>query len=278
MKRLLWAGCLFLALGWLAGCVPGVVNPEASPPVEQAPSLPDSPPAVEQVPAPGTAKPVAKVPVLMYHEVGPHESQLSVDAGVFARQMEFLANEGYHPVTFDALGANWRNGEPLPPKPVIITLDDGYADNYTNAWPVLKQHGFTATVFLISDAVGQPDTLNWEQIKEMQAGGICFGSHTRDHPDLRQVSTARLEREVAGSKAELEAKLGIPVTVFCYPAGKYDDRTLTLLATNGFKQAVTTQYGFAGPEDNPLLLPRIRINRSDGYAGFVRKLKAGEKG
>lgn len=164
-----------------------------------------------------------KIPILMYHSVNVNPpNTLSVPAKVFYKQMEHLRNSGYHTLTFKDL-MNWKTNEGLPDKPVLITFDDGYLDNFTVAYPILKKLQMKATIFATSDYISSPNHLDWSQIKEMeQSGFVEIGVHTRHHVDLTTSSRIQLADEVLGAKQRLEKRLGHPLIAFAYPSGKFN--------------------------------------------------------
>ncbi|MEW6032864.1 MAG: polysaccharide deacetylase family protein [Bacillota bacterium] len=211
------------------------------------------------------------VPILMFHEVGDLESELFVAPDVFRRQMDYLVRRGFSTISFAQLLAYLEEGRPLPPKPVLLTFDDGYTSLYEIVYPVLAERGLTATFFIETGAVGRPNRVTWEQLAEMAAAGFEIGSHTVTHPDLRTLTSDMLSlvREVALSRAELEERLGVTVIAFSYPAGKHDPTVVHAVRVAGYRAAVTTASARVTVGRDPLLLPRIRINRSHGYEGFT---------
>ncbi len=217
------------------------------------------------------------VPILMYHAVEdaprpPQYKHFYVTAGEFAGQMRLLKSSGYSPITFGTLAAARAGQSALPPKPVLLTFDDGYTNLKTNVHPLLRSLGFPYTVFLVSELVGKTNAwvaaegyepaplLDWPDILAMQAeGGVEFEGHTQTHPRLADLSEADVWREVTGSKTALEQKLGKPLTTLCYPYGSVSNRVAEIAAEAGYTQAVTTEFGRVRPSDNPLRLPRISV-------------------
>ena len=147
------------------------------------------------------------IPVLNYHQVNDEDvNLLTVPTETFAQQMQYLADEGYVTISPDQLYEYITTGAPLPEKPILITFDDGYEDNFRNAYPILKEHGMQATIFLITDFVGQFDNyLNWSEIVEMSEYGIYFGSHTLDHEELTPpMPPEEIYRQLYNSKLVIE--------------------------------------------------------------------------
>lgn len=225
------------------------------------------------------------VPIMMYHRVSLEDESPAntVSPKVFARQMDFLKRNGYQVITLEELVAGIKAGKKFSHKTVVITFDDGYKDNYKNAFPVLKKYHFPATIFLISDMVGvSPNLLTWDQIKEMDHYGITFGSHTRNHVYLPEETEEELKDEIVGSKRVLEEHLGKPVHYFSYPSGGFSEPIKFLTAMAGYQAAVSTNRG--GRYNIDLYeLNRIRINNGDfwlvlwnklsGYYNLFRKLR-----
>lgn len=215
----------------------------------------------------------------MYHyiRVNPNPNDrlghnLSIPPEEFDRQMRHLSENGYETVSFDQI---YDLSQPLPEKPILLTFDDGYADAYTAAFPVLQRYGFQGTFYVITDFVGRPRYLNVDQIREMAAAGMSFGSHAVSHRSLTSLSASRLEQELSTSRTQLEDLLQRPVVDFCYPLGRFNQGVRQAVERAGYRSAVTTRYGFASSGGDQLLLPRIRIWGGLTLNGFA-KLIAGE--
>lgn len=213
----------------------------------------------------------------MYHAVEsalrpPKYKHFYVLADEFAGQMRMLKRTGYTPMTFDRLAAARAGTEPLPPKPVLLTFDDGYANLKTNVQPLMRELGFPYTVFLVSERVGKTNDwvigegyeatplLNWDEIREMQAEGtVVFEAHTATHPHLPDLSPAEVRRELRESKETLEQKLQKTITTLCYPYGHVNETVEKITDEAGYMQAVTTEFGRIRATDTPLHLPRISV-------------------
>ncbi len=239
------------------------------------------------------------VPILMYHSVSSANTnpdnilfrhpdvrtQLNVvSPKLFDRQMDFLEDNGYHVIPLEDFIEGNNARKKFPHNTVVITFDDGYMDNYTNAFPILKKYHFPATIFLISDYVGKkPNLLNWEQVKEMGRYGISFGSHTRHHAYLPEMSQEQMKDEIIGSKRIIEKNLGRPVYYFAYPTGGFNEQIKAIIALAGYKAAFTTNRGYDRFDIDPYELNRIHINNWDneislkgklsGYYNLLRKSK-----
>lgn len=219
-----------------------------------------------------------RVPILMYHYISipPPDADiyrldLSVRPREFEAQMEWLAVNGYHPIRLMDLTYALESGAPLPDKPIVLTFDDGYMDNYQNAFPVLRNYRFPATFNIITQYSddNKPGYLTWQQIGEMARAGMEIGSHTANHPDLRNKSSAGLVDEIGGSKQMIELRLGIPVRSFAYPSGKYDARTISVLRSSGYSAAVTEIQGMRQTLDKIFELKRIRIRGSYNITDYA---------
>lgn len=205
---------------------------------------------------------VEAVPILMYHSISNNDpdNDLMVSPTTFAAQMKHLNQAGYHTITFQDL-EDWQAGKPIPQKPILLTFDDGYLDNYTAAYPVLKQYNLKATFFISINYLGDARHISWENIKEMYDSGLIqFGSHSKSHPDLTVISSAKRQEEIFQSKQIIEEKIGSEVIAFSYPAGAYNNTVIGETAAAGYKFAVTTRPGDARLEQGLLTLHRVRIH------------------
>ncbi|HWR06929.1 polysaccharide deacetylase family protein [Sporomusa sp.] len=201
------------------------------------------------------------VPILAYHQVSSVPEVYSIDSGQFEEQMRYLAIQGYTAISFADLFAARAGTQSLPPKPVIITFDDGYDDNYLTALPVMARYGLKSTVFVIAGQVGQPGYLTWDQIKNMQSAGTEFGSHTFSHVALNEISQPQLMDELTRSKQLLEQNLARPVDFFAYPYGQYNLDTIAALKQAGYTGACTGLPGLGTTTDDAYQLKRVNIPR-----------------
>ena len=174
------------------------------------------------------------------------------------------------------------------PGAVGLAFDDGYLDIAENALPELERHGFTATVFLATGVTdgraplswysAQPPLLSWDDVRRLDGGAFRFEAHTVTHPNLLAVGEARAREEIAGSKHELEERLGRTVTAFCYPAGLYGPREVRLAAEAGFRVACTCEPGLNTPDDEPAAPAPDPGRRRDSLLDFRAKLGGGFDG
>ena len=230
-----------------------------------------------------------RVPVLMYHAFGDQrgDNRYLLSARSFAWQMRLLALLRYRVIGLEELIGALRGAGPLPTRAVVITIDDGYADNLEVAKPILRRHRFPATIYLVSNRLGltndwsEEDSLSGrkllsgEQIRELGGEGITFGAHTRSHLSLPTASEAAAVEEIAGSRAELESVLGSSVATFAYPYGRLDDQAVTAVERAEFSGACGVDGRSAELGDDPLRIPRIEVRGSDSPARFLRKLLLG---
>ena len=203
------------------------------------------------------------VPVLNYHQVEEKNGNpLTLWPDQFETQMAYLADEGYTTITIDEMMDALENGTPLPDKPVIITFDDGYADNYEYAYPILKKYGFKATIFLIYDFTNAyPNYLTWDQINEMKESGLIrFESHTMTHANLAELtSTDELRHEIADSHDLLSDKLGYDMHYIAYPGGRVNAEIEEITRAAGYRGGFTVHYGLSTPEEGRYQMDRIPI-------------------
>jgi peptidoglycan/xylan/chitin deacetylase (PgdA/CDA1 family) len=211
--------------------------------------------------------------ILMYHSISDPSLPHAVDRDLFARQIAFLAARGYR-------GESVTNALSKPSRrSMAITFDDGYADNLLTALPMLRDHGFGATVFVVASFADTGTTpwqhaaLTWEQCRELAQAGIEIGAHSRTHPDLTRLSNEELQREVAGSRAHLEDRLMMRVRVFAYPFGYLDTRIVDAVRAAGYEAACAVRLPRGISEDR-FTLQRIGITKNDTMVRFRVKLSA----
>ncbi len=204
------------------------------------------------------------VPVLMYHHVGKASEKLNlnVDAETFERQMEFLKIHHYRLMSFEDFIGHVQLGQPVPWNTVVITFDDGYLDNFTNAFPVLRKMDFPATIFMITGNIGKDGWLSAEDLNILESSGITIGSHTVNHAFLPELKKGEVVSELRQSRNQLEKILGHPVFLFSYPAGGVTQEVKKLVEEEGYHGAVTTNYGKS--RRDVYALRRIKITERDG--------------
>lgn len=201
------------------------------------------------------------VPILMYHSIAVNpKNDLLVEPNKFELELKHLHDAGYHTLFFKDL-EDWKTGKPIESKPILITFDDGYKDNYTTAYPLLKKYNMKGVIFVVSNFVGDNNNhLSWENIQEMYKSGLIeFGGHTKSHLDLTTISAAKRHEEIVGSKNIIEEHIGAPAIAFAYPAGRYNNAVVKETQAAGYKFAVTTKPGYANTKQGWLTLYRVRI-------------------
>ncbi len=243
----------------------------------------------------GAGRGVPRLPVLMYHGIcedpqsGVHSYyKTSTSPAVFRRQMRQLSGAAYKTVDL-ARAVQLLAEERLPrEKNVVITFDDGFENFYTEAFPILQEHHFTATMFLptayINDsrrAFKNTRCLTWSEVRRLRKDGITFGSHTVNHPELYKLPFGEIERELRESKTELEQQLSEPVTTFAYPfafpqADTAFARTFRAVMVNaGYLCCATTELGRVKAGDDPYRLKRLPVNSADDETLLRAKLEGG---
>ncbi|MCA9393796.1 MAG: polysaccharide deacetylase family protein [Candidatus Omnitrophica bacterium] len=226
------------------------------------------------------------VPVIMYHhidETGRHPVA-TVPTDHFEKHLRYLRDYQFEVLPYDDYIRAKQQGEHLSRKTVVLTFDDGYADNYTNAFPLLRRYGYPAVMFISTDKVGQPGYVTWDQLREMAAAGITIGSHAIAHEYLPGLPADRIAREITESRRILEQRLGIPVRHFSYPVGGFNDEIKQLVRQAGYVSAVTTNRGFdrfnkdfyelnrVTMDEEDLVFP-IRWAKFSGYYNLFRKAR-----
>lgn len=216
---------------------------------------------------------VETFPIIYYHSIKTiPNNELGMPPEAFEEQISYLAKHGYHSVSSIQLYNYYYKNGSLPSRPIMITFDDGYMDNYTTALPILKKYGFTATVFLIVKKVGDPNCLTWKEVKELDQEGWDIESHTLTHPDLTKISPNLLKEELVDSKAILEKELGKPIQFFAYPSGRHNDNVVQDVKNAGYLMAFSTLKGWTEKDMNPFLIHRIYCYASMGLTEFSRRV------
>jgi len=226
-------------------------------------------------------------PILTYHSINYEKGNHFVSPENFAKQMEYIKKKGYEVITLDELVKSIQSKKTLKRNKVVITFDDGYQDNFKYAYPVLKKFGFPATIFIITDYVGNEKRfLNWDEVRIMSKDNISIGSHTKTHFYLGAVKDEVAWEQIAGSKAAIEKKIGVPVDYFCYPTGGFNERVKEIVRQAGYKGACTTNRGYAMLNSDVYELKRAKVTNSDtvlplsfwiklsGYYNLIRGKKS----
>lgn len=219
-------------------------------------------------PTPDGVERTLRVPILMYHYISkpPEDADairldLSLPPELFEEHLRWIKEQGYETVTLEDLILALQTGYQLPPKPIIITLDDGYRDAYTNAYPLLVKYGMKATVFVITRLLDENNInfVTWEMAQEMSAHGIEIESHSVNHYDMSTLSEESILRELRDSRLAIEKHINKDVRFICYPSGEYDEEVIALLPEAGYWAGTTTSQGIDHSSSNPWELTRVRV-------------------
>ena len=222
------------------------------------------------------------IPVLLYHHVGNISEQspdfeISVTPKVFDEQMKALKNAGFSAISpQQLLDFMQEKNVRLPSKPIVITFDDGYEDNYTNAFPILKNYGFRATVFMVGINFDRKDRLSQTEIHEMIKAGWTIGSHSVTHPDLNELSREDMQKEIVNSQAKAKKMTGKHTDFFAYPGGFFNVESFDMVE-NHYAGAFTILSGLNVPSrDNVILMRRIPIFRYTDFNELLQKLNSNQ--
>ena len=214
------------------------------------------------------------VPILYYHSVMQEKgNDLRMPPEQFEAQMAYLHDRGYQSVSLEQLYLASNGRGTLPAKPFVITFDDGYVDNFTNAFPILAKHGFTATVFMITNYIDGEGFMTRGQLKELVANGWEIESHTTSHPYLTKVDPITVLSELNLSKELLEKELGKPVKFFAYPYGDLNSNVVQAVKETGHLMAVSTQRGWADVKTDAWSVHRIYCYASMGMNEFSHRMQ-----
>ncbi|HOY02595.1 MAG TPA: polysaccharide deacetylase family protein [Zoogloea sp.] len=233
---------------------------------------------------------MTQVQILMYHRVGHFPGRVKAHGALychlprFRAQMKMFRVLGYSVISLDDAAAGLRGEIALPPRPLVLTFDDAYVDFLANAAPVLKAHGYPATVYAVSGLIGTTSSwdagvgpepaplMNVAQLREVQDLGFTIGSHSKTHLRLAQQDDACIAAETRDSKTALEDLLGRRVDHFCYPYGSHDLRAVQAAAAAGYVTGTTCVRAAATPAEDLLALPRKAVSRGDDVFGVAWKL------
>ncbi|MEK7523578.1 MAG: polysaccharide deacetylase family protein [Patescibacteria group bacterium] len=222
------------------------------------------------------------VPILVYHHIGKApENKTSayksffIESAWFEKHLQYLQENGFTTIHFSDVADYFESGQPLPPRPVIVSFDDGWTNFYANAFPILKKYNMTATSFVISNLVGHSLHMSWDQIKELRDSGMEIGSHTLWHPYLTKSKKAKAEIE--DSKKKLEEELGIPITTFAYPFGDYNEQIEKMVADAGYTTARLFSTGNGISQENIFRIPVVRVYANVSLERWKKQLYPDEK-
>ena len=259
MKRIPLVTLLVVALTMvLAGC--GLLSQKTEP-TSSAPPVKE----VKMVHPSG-------IPVLMYHKIGDDkDNDAVIREDLFREQMKFLKDNGYNPLTMDQLYEYVVNGAAVPEKPVVLTFDDGYADTYSIVYPLMKEYGFAATVFINPGDVGT--RLTWDQIREMHKNGITISNHGFQHIEMGQLSEAKQIENITKAQEALAKEVGIKDNPwFCYPYGDKNEFTDAATKKAGIKMSMAMKSGWAHTGDNPYNILRVWVGNAVDIKHFEERI------
>ncbi|MBN2752407.1 MAG: polysaccharide deacetylase family protein [Rhodospirillaceae bacterium] len=211
---------------------------------------------------------------LMYHRFGEDGiPATNIRIEQFERHLQILADGGYHVAPLPEIVAALKAGTPIPPKTIVITVDDAYASVLSVAWPRLKARGWPLTVFVATDPVDHntPGYLTWEQIRNLAAEGVTIGAHSKSHAHMAKLSASEAAQEIATANARFQAELGTVPTLFAYPYGEANAGTQNLAAQT-FEAAFGQHSGVMTAADNRFFLPRFALNETYGNEDRFRLL------
>ncbi|HEX4114917.1 MAG TPA: polysaccharide deacetylase family protein [Solirubrobacteraceae bacterium] len=221
------------------------------------------------------------VPILMYHVINPPPAGakfpgLYVSPEEFSAQMHALAGAGFHAVTMDQMRANWTRGTPLPAgKPIVLSFDNGYQSQYTQALPVLRRLGWVGVENM--QLTGLPPSqggLSDAQIHGLVAAGWELDTQGISHADLITLGPAALHEQVAVARARVQRLYHVPVNWFCYPSGHYNAIVVAAVKAAGYVGSTTVVPGWASPSDDPYRLPRLRVLGGTSPESLLAELAA----
>ena len=240
---------LILGISIVLCHLPGSMAVPTPTPIPPSPTVTQAPTRMPTLPPAPTATPTwvhqgpnsVIVPIILYHhvDVSPTSSRYHLSARKFDQEMKLLHDWGYTTITTGMMLEAITEGTDLPPRPIIITFDDGNLNTYTTAFPIMQKYGFTGVVYIVGRYMGADQFMNADQIQEMAAAGWEVGSHTMTHSDLTLLEPQQQRREIVDSREFLQSQLGLPIDTIAYPFGTYDPAVLDYVYYAGYSTAVT---------------------------------------
>ncbi len=206
-------------------------------------------------------KSLVRIPILMYHSISDSDpnNSLLVPVKQFESEVKWLKDNGFTPMLLDDVVKAYDTGY-LPKKPVAITFDDGYADNYSDAYRILKENNMKGTFFIITNNTDKDSYyMNSSMLKEMNESGMGIENHTSRHVEFTNISREDKIAIIEEGRKDLKEKVGVDSKFICYPVGKYDEETIEVEKELGIQAAVTTEYGISDANDGLYSLKRVRI-------------------
>lgn len=209
----------------------------------------------------GQQKAYQAVPIFAYHEISSDEEPYGISPEELEAQLSYLKEHGYQAISLQEYFTARQAGQALPEKAFIMTFDDGYRNNLTEALPIIQKYGYTFTIFMISSKIGQDNFLNLAELKQLQSQGVEIGSHTVHHLALADLSPEDKLKELKDSKLVLEEKLGQKVEFLAYPYGSHSSSIAQFMAEAGYQCGLTGKPGLNDEKTPPYLLKRINVPR-----------------
>lgn len=251
---------ILLAVGLLVRYI-SLGNKKTTPEVKGEATVQESSPPIDEGEIPQGK---FYAPILLYHHIALKRPQNSyfVSPEIFDEQMKWLKDNDYKVISLDQFYLAAIGKEKIPKKPVIITFDDGFRDQYKNAFPILKKYGFTATFYVKTNNLNKGG-MTWDELEELKEAGNIIASHSVNHLDLTKMTDEELKSELEESKNILEKNLGIEIKHFCYPGGTYSKKIITALKEAGYLTSTTTKhevYHEITNDNSPFVLSRVHID------------------
>jgi peptidoglycan/xylan/chitin deacetylase (PgdA/CDA1 family) len=234
-------------------------------------------------PAPREVDQAVRVPVLMYHHIAPVPENADpvwkrycVRPSQFVDQLRWLKDHGYQTITPDELAAHFDQGTPLPDRPIMLTFDDGWAEQFSAAFPSLVLAGYRGVFYVTTWSINASGYISWDQLATMRDAGMAIEPHTISHSKLPGVTDdSKLETELVEPRRLLREKLGVAAQSFAYPYGEFDNRVIAAVGRAGYTTAFTTESGIEQRESGRLVLPRQIVTSDDTIDDFARIVRGG---
>lgn len=209
------------------------------------------------------------VPIVLYHHIEPYElatkaghQSLTVDSGFFDQQMSYLQSAGYHSLTLDQLVQAIQTHQQVPAKSIVVTLDDGYSDNFTYAYPIMKKYGIVGNFAIATGLLENAGYMTVSQVKELAQNGMGIYNHTWSHASLGGASKEKIQQEIKTAGNTIAEITGKKSTILIYPYGSYSPQAMQVLKENGYVAALTTINGSWQCESNIMTLYRTHIGNA----------------
>src|SRR5258708_995740 len=238
-------------------------------------------PPLESIQPPKLVEGDLFVPILMYHHIRINPmpgnallASLNVSPDLLNSELNYLSTHNYHVISLTELSKALNGGFNLPVNPIVLSFDDGYKNFYENAYPLLNKYNMKAIEFVITQVESAPAYLSWDQIIEMDKSGLIeIGAHTQHHPSLSSLSLATINKEIIGSKTDIETHLGKKTNWFAYPYGDYNNYIIATVEKAGFIGAVSTNYSAVQNKNKLFVLPRIMADGRFTLDEFAHRLQ-----